>query len=102
MLCREGLEVQSYPIPGKASLSAKRHRQEWRTRVSPPLCGEEMEVQSCPTPPTNGGPYPRSGRGRTGGTQMHPPLCGEQLECQSYTAPPRGVPIPQTARAGPE
>ena len=33
---------------------------------------------------------------------MYPPLCGEELKAQSYTARPRGVPIPETAQAGPE
>ena len=45
----------------------------------PPLCGEELEVQSYLTPPM-GRPYAPNSPGRTGGTRVSPPLCGEELE----------------------
>ena len=68
-----------------------------RTRVSPTLCGEELEVQSIPT-----SPYTPNGGGMSTGTPLYPPVCGEYLKTQLYTAPLQGVPIPQTAHAGPE
>ena len=69
--------------------------------VSPRLCGEQLQVQSYPTPPPVR-PYPPSGRGRTGGTRVYLPLCGEELKDQLYPARQGSVPIPQTAHAGPE
>ena len=33
---------------------------------------------------------------------MYPPLCGGELDIRSHLGPPRGVPIPQTAPAGPK
>ena len=64
------------------------------TRVYPPLCGEDLEVQSHPTPP-EGRPYLRNGPNKTGGTRMYLPPCRDELEVQSQMAPAGGVPIPK-------
>ena len=50
---------------------------EGRTRVSPTLCGEELEVQSIPT-----SPYTPNGGGMSTGTPLYPPVCGEYPKTQ--------------------
>ena len=52
-----------------------------RIRGSPPLCGEELEVQSYPTPPRESQSPKR-------------PLCGEELEVPSHPNPLTGGPGP--------
>ena len=101
------------------------------TRVYPPLCGEELDVQMrmvprqgvripqmdqvavcaavwggarrsiIPDPPTRR-PYPRDGPGTTGETWVYVQLCGEESEVQMCMVPRRSVPIHQTAQGGPK
>ena len=97
---RGGAESAIMPDPPQG-LPIPPTTQAGGTRVSALVCGEEPEVHSYPTHPT-GRPYPPSGGIKTGATCVYPPLCGEELEPRSYTAPSWGVPISQTARAGPE
>ena len=93
----DGVRVSSYPHG--VSLSPKQPRQDRRDSGVSALVWGWMVCVSPRTP--TGRHYHPSDPGRTGGTRVYPPLCGGGW-CARLLVPPRGVPIPQTAQAGPE
>ena len=101
-LCGGQWEGQTYPTPPRGAPIPKRPKQDRRDSGASAAVGEGGDGDPhAPCPPTRR-PYPPNGLGKTRGTRVYPPLCGGIWKVKHTRPPPRGVPIPQTAQAGPE
>ena len=82
-----------YPANGQGSTGA--------TRVCPPLCEEELEVQSYPAPP-RGVPIPPTAHAGPEGLRTIRRYVGTSWKCSHTRPPPGASPSTRAAPAGPK